>query len=94
MARTEQMGRGDRLTFSEPDGHLYDVVAVSLADHTVRLMDAKMTKPNAEAYVAMAVMRRGCDEEFFAEVPTGAYANGDKWEGRNKAASLAEKVVD
>jgi hypothetical protein len=50
---------------------LYDVVAVDLKTKAVRVMDRNLTLENAEAYVSMAVMRRGVDEEFFKAVPAG-----------------------
>jgi len=62
---------------------LYDVVAVNLETNKetnkVRFMAQGKTLPNAEAIVSMAVMRRGLDEEFFAEVPAGKYQEGDSW---------------
>jgi hypothetical protein len=60
---------------------MYDVVAVSVESNAVRLMATNKDRKNAEAIVNMAVMRRGVDEEFFAEVPAGLYAEGDQWEG-------------
>jgi hypothetical protein len=71
-----------KITFSKDDGHLYDVVAVNIKSGVVRLLDAGQTKPNAEAIVALAVARRGVDEEFFADVPANSYATGDKWGAR------------
>lgn len=63
---------------------LYDVVAVSLVTtlHTVRLIDRGKTLRNAEAVRDMAVIRRGVDEEFFIEVRSGAYREGDVWKGQ------------
>ena len=58
-----------------------DVVAVDLVTNTVRMMAENKTESNADAIVNMAVMRRGVDEEFFAVVPHGKYAAGDKWIG-------------
>lgn len=64
---------------------LYDVVAVSIEESTVRIIsDRPKTIENALAIVAMAVSRRGVDEEFFAEVPTGAYKPGDRWQGKEQ----------
>jgi hypothetical protein len=59
---------------------LYDVVAVSLATYHIRLMATQASKPDAEAIVTMAVMRRGCDTEFFTSVPQGTYQDGDQWD--------------
>ena len=72
------------MRFSDDDGHLYDVVAVSLDNNRILWVERKKTLPNAEAVVAMAVMRQGCDDRFFSEVPHGAYQEGDKWQGKNK----------
>lgn len=60
---------------------MYDVVAVNLKTHLVRMMSESRDKANAEAVVNLAVMRRGVDEEFFAVVPHGKYDVGDKWVG-------------
>lgn len=76
------MGRGDRMQFSADDGNLYDVVAVSLDDNSILWVDQKKTLPNAEAIVAMAVMRQGVEDRFFSEVPHGTYKQGDKWQGK------------
>ena len=35
-------------------------------------MDRDMTRENADAYVEIAVMRRGGEEEFFSAVPVAA----------------------
>lgn len=60
---------------------MYDIVAVNLKTHLVRIMDENRSKANAEAYVNMAVMRRGVEEEFFVAVPHGRYDVGDKYVG-------------
>ncbi len=39
------------------------------------------TLRDAEAIRDMAVIRRGVETEFFAEVRQGAYKDGDKWTG-------------
>lgn len=70
------------MRFSEDDGNLYDVVAVGIDDSRVIWVDRKKTLPNAEAVVAMAVMRQGVEDRFFAPVPHGRYKEGDKYEGR------------
>lgn len=36
---------------------------------------------NAEAIIRMAVHRRGVDAEFFAEVRSGSYQEGETWVG-------------
>jgi hypothetical protein len=65
------------MQFSEDDGNLYDVIAVSLDDNTILWVDKKKTLPNAEAVVAMAVMRQSCEDRFFKPVPTGQFKQGD-----------------
>lgn len=56
---------------------LFDVIAVNLETHRARVMDRGMTEANAEAYVNMAVIRRGVEKEFFKAVPAGTVADGD-----------------
>ncbi len=70
------------MTFSEDDGKLYDAIAVNLQTNKVRLFDTGKRLPDAEAISAMAVMRQGVDEEFYAEVPTGMYKDEDTWRGK------------
>lgn len=60
---------------------LFDVVAVSHATNKVRIFERDKTERNAEAIVSMAVMRRGCDEEFYSETRAGMYHEGDEWQG-------------
>lgn len=59
---------------SEP---LYDAIAVSFKTSEVRIFGERKTIENAQAISHMAVMRRGCDKEFYTEVPTGTYKDGD-----------------
>lgn len=57
---------------------LFDVVSVSIATSKVTaLFGERKTLKNAEAIVKMAVGRRGVEEEFYAEVPTGKLKVGD-----------------
>ncbi len=65
-----------------PSG-LYDVIAVNMQSHKVRLLMEDKTERNADAIAEMAVIRIGCDEEFFAKVPAGQYKNGDEWCGNS-----------
>lgn len=59
---------------------LYDVVAVNMDTRRVTALYAeRKTLRNAEAIVTMAVMRRGVDEEFYAEVPSGSLKMGDTY---------------
>lgn len=64
------------------NAELYDVVAVNMETNRVRFMAEGKTLRNAEAIVSMAVMRRGVDEEFYAEVPAGSYKEGDVWQAQ------------
>jgi len=75
---------------------LFDVVAVNYLTKpaTVRVMDRGMTARNADAYVTMAVIRRGVDYEFFAEVPAGLYSDGDVWAGKDGQEQEEEQTPD
>lgn len=70
-----------RHKFSEDDGVLYDVVAVSLNDGSILWVDENKTLPNAEAVVNMAIMRQGVEDRFFKPVPAGTYKKGDAYAG-------------
>lgn len=59
-----------------------DVVAVDLKTHLVRVLARRLGAADADAYVNMAVLRRGVEQEFFADAPAGQYADGDKWASR------------
>jgi hypothetical protein len=48
---------------------VFAVVAVNIATGANRVMATGLTEENAEAYVAMAVARRGVEVEFFKAVP-------------------------
>lgn len=58
---------------------MYDVVAVNMKTHKVRLLGENKTERNAEAIEMLAVARLGCDEEFFTRAPAGKYREGDEW---------------
>lgn len=60
---------------------LFDVLGVNLETKLVRVMARDKTEENASAFIDMAVMRRGVDDEFFASAPSGMYSDGDKWTG-------------
>lgn len=62
----------------------FDVIGVDLKTYSVRIMATDLTADNSEAYVNMAVMRRGVEEEFFTAPPAGLYKTGDKWPGRTR----------
>lgn len=59
---------------------LYDVLAVDMKTHRVTLIGEGKTARNAEAIEAMAVMRRGVDDEIFVTVKAGNYQDGDEWD--------------
>lgn len=48
---------------------LYNVVAINIATGEKRLLAENKTLRNAEAIVAMAVMRRGVETECYATEP-------------------------
>lgn len=48
---------------------LFDVVAVNIETGKERAIAENLTEANAEAVIAMAVMRRGVDVEFYKSVP-------------------------
>lgn len=52
------------------DAAHFCVVAVDLKTKVERILSAPMTEKNAEAYVRMAVYRRGVEQEFFKVVKT------------------------
>ena len=52
---------------------LFDVIEVEIKEpHRVRVMDRNMTEANAEAYIKMAVYRRGVEHHFYKAVPAGS----------------------
>ena len=61
---------------------LYDVLAVHLTTNAVRILATGKTEANAEAYIKLAVMRRGVAMEFFVEVPENSYREGTQWQGQ------------
>lgn len=56
-----------------------DVLAVSRATGKVRIFARGKSQRAADSLVAMAVYRRGLDDEFFIDVPEGQYAEGDSY---------------
>lgn len=52
--------------------HLWDVVAVEIKPpNKERIMKRGLTEKNAEAFISIAVARRGVSEEFYTKKPTG-----------------------
>lgn len=58
---------------------MYDVVAVNMSTHKIRVLAENKTEKNADAVEIMAIHRLGCCEEFFTKVPAGRYKDGDEW---------------
>lgn len=56
-----------------------DVIAVNMCTNKVRLLAENKSERNAESIILMAVQRLGCDTEFFADAPAGAYKDSDTW---------------
>ncbi len=62
------------------EDEMYDVIAVNMTTHKVRMLGENKTERNADAIEMMAVARLGCDEEFFTKTPAGKYKEGDEWD--------------
>jgi len=56
---------------------LFDVIATNIRTRVPRVLDRGMTRENADAYVRMAVMRRGVEVEFLSEIPSPRAAGLD-----------------
>lgn len=52
--------------------HLYDVIAVDIKTGAERVMSHGKSLANAEAFIEIAVRRRGVDEEFYKAVPAAS----------------------
>ncbi len=58
---------------------LLDVIEVQIrAPHTIRIMATSKDEKNAEAFIKMAVVRRGVESSFFTTCSTGKYRDGDE----------------
>ena len=55
----------------------YDVIGVDLITNEVRIIAEKKSERNANAIIEMAVIRNGCEEEFFTIAQPGKYKEGD-----------------
>jgi len=51
---------------------LRDVVAINIKTGARRLIAEGKTRENADAYMMMAIARRGLDTEFYKTVPHGS----------------------
>ena len=58
---------------------MYDVIAVNMLTHKVRMLGENKTAHNADTIEMMAFALLGCDEEFFTTTPAGRYKEGDEW---------------
>ena len=62
------------------ENELFDVVAVSIATGLVTMILARQKRMfDADAVVSMAVLRRGCETEFYAAVKAGQCEIGRKY---------------
>jgi hypothetical protein len=59
----------------------YDVVAVSLHNSSVLWVVGQKSAANAEAIIAMAVMRQGVEDRFFVMTVPGQYRVVDRYKG-------------
>jgi hypothetical protein len=57
----------------------WDVLAVNLETYEVRVIARDKDQRNAEAIVAMAVLRCGLNEEFFTRHFAGKFNDGDDY---------------
>lgn len=71
-----------------------DVIAVNMCTNKVRLLAENKSERNAESIILMAVQRLGCDTEFFADAPAGAYKDGDTWREPDKEMSKSTDSPD
>lgn len=51
------------------DTALYDVVAVNIRTGVQRVMATNKSAANADAFISLAVVRLGVDEEFYQAAP-------------------------
>jgi len=61
---------------------LFDVVAINLENHTVRVFYRNKDERNADAIINMAVIRRGVEKEFYVKTTPFQYNDGDKYTGK------------
>jgi hypothetical protein len=52
---------------------LFDVIAVNIKTGERRMMDTNKTEANAEAFIMIAIARRGLDTEFYKAIPAGTF---------------------
>ena len=63
---TDLMTHGEPMSEPQPT---FRVVAININTHERRVIETGKTERNADAIVAMAVMRRGTDVEFYITEP-------------------------
>lgn len=57
---------------------LVDVIEVQIkAPHKIWVMESGLTEKDAEAYIKMAIMRRGVKDQFYKAAPVRQYRDGD-----------------
>lgn len=59
----------------------FDVAAVETSTGAVLWVDGPYDAQNANAVIAMAIMRQGVEDRFFSSCQHKQYKAGDKWEG-------------
>lgn len=50
-------------------GELFDVLAVNINNGVRRILDSRKTEDNAEAIIKFAIVRRGCETEYYIKHP-------------------------
>jgi hypothetical protein len=59
---------------------MYDVIEIqTAAPHSVRVLAINKDQKNAEAIVALSIIRRGLDGKFYSIETAGKYKDGDAW---------------
>jgi hypothetical protein len=64
-----------------------DVVAVSIDTKKVLWVESDLEPDDADAIIAMAVMRQGVEDRFFTKRPVGLYATGADYKAYPKDSS-------
>lgn len=63
------------------DDKRVDVIEVEFAaPHLVRVMETNLTAKNAEAFIEMAVLRRGVENQFYTTAPVRQFRDGDHYQ--------------
>ena len=59
---------------------LFDVLAVDMGTHKVRVIGENKTEFESNKIVVMAVYRNGVNREFYTHATSGKYKNGSCWD--------------